>query len=177
MCVKLNRSLSNRHLGIWPPSWFHFIWNSYIWIWGLLQHTFLNKYELCSAKQRDYRQHNIIPDSHFKFWTPSWIPIKMELASHDSCKAVHIANISWKLHACIRKLNIVIQNKIFDRLHRSILVRHGAVHKVCHAPRGEGVWESVTVCDRGRGVKIMWRHTVSFFTIYNLMFYLIFYHT
>ena len=32
-------------------------------------------------------------------------------------------------------------------------MHYGAVHKVCHAPRGEGVWESVTVCDRGRGGK------------------------
>ena len=125
MRVKLNRSILNRHLGIWLPSWFHFNWNSYIWIWGLSQqYTFWHRYELCSAKAKIYRQHYIIPDSHFKFWPPSWIPMKMELVSYDNFKAVYIANISWKLHAGIRKLNIVFQNKIFDRLHRSILGIH-----------------------------------------------------
>ena len=38
----------------------------------------------------------------------------------------------------------------------------GAVHKVRHA-RGEGVREGVTVCDRGRGVKSMWRHAYTNF--------------
>ena len=42
----------------------------------------------------------------------------------------------------------------------------GAVHKICHKGR-EGVWESVTVCDRGRGGK---DHVTSHF------FYFIFYH-
>ena len=54
----------------------------------------------------------------------------------------------------------------------------GAVHKVCHAPGGRGSekgWQFVT--GGGGGVKIMWRHTFSFFTIHNLMVYLIFYHT
>ena len=53
----------------------------------------------------------------------------------------------------------------------------GAVHKVCHAPRGEGsekVWQFVT--GEGEGVKIMWRHTFNFFTIHNFMLYFIFYH-
>ena len=41
----------------------------------------------------------------------------------------------------------------------------GVVHKVRHA-RGEGVRESVTVCDRGRGIKSMWRHAYNFFFIH-----------
>ena len=49
----------------------------------------------------------------------------------------------------------------------------GAVHKVCHVPRGKGSekeWQFVT----GGGVKIMCRHTFNFFTIHNFMFYFIF---
>ena len=56
----------------------------------------------------------------------------------------------------------------------SVLVVQGAVHKVCHAPRGRGsekVWQFVT----GEGVKIMWRHTFNFFTIHNFMFYIIYF--
>ena len=39
----------------------------------------------------------------------------------------------------------------------------GAVHKVRHARGGEGFREGVTVCDRGRGVKSMWRHAYTNF--------------
>ena len=47
----------------------------------------------------------------------------------------------------------------------------GAVHKVCHAPRGEGVWESVTVCDRGGK-----DHVTSHFQFFhNSQFYVLFY--
>ena len=49
----------------------------------------------------------------------------------------------------------------------------GAVHKVCHAPEGEGVWESVTVCGRGRGGE---DHVTSHFPFFhNSQFYVLFY--
>ena len=49
----------------------------------------------------------------------------------------------------------------------------GAVHKVCHAPRGEGVWESViAVCDRGGGKDCVTSHFQFF---HNSSFYVLFY--
>ena len=44
-----------------------------------------------------------------------------------------------------------------------LVKRYRGLHKVRHARRGEGVRESVTVCDRGRGVRSMWRHAYTFF--------------
>jgi len=43
----------------------------------------------------------------------------------------------------------------------------GAVHKVRQA-QGEGVREGVTICDRGRGAKSMWRHFKKNSYIWNL---------
>ena len=40
----------------------------------------------------------------------------------------------------------------------ALAVAVGAVHKVCHAPRGEGVRESATVCDRGGGKDCVTSH-------------------
>ena len=54
-----------------------------------------------------------------------------------------------------------------------ISVWSGAVHKVCHAPRGEGVWESVTVCDRGGG----WRLcdvTLSIFSQFTILYFILY---
>ena len=52
----------------------------------------------------------------------------------------------------------------------------GAVHEVRHA-QGEGVRGDVTVCDRGRRVKSMWRHIYKFLSyihVWNLRFKVMF---
>ena len=46
-----------------------------------------------------------------------------------------------------------------------ILHRHRAIHKVRHA-RGEGVREGVTVCDRGKGQKLVMSHFLNLFIIH-----------
>ena len=74
---------------------------------------------------------------------------------------------------------IIINTKVREKINWSVRpIDLGSVHEVCHAPRAKGrgsekVWQFVT----GEGVNTMWRHTVSFLTIHNLMFYWIFYHT
>ena len=44
-----------------------------------------------------------------------------------------------------------------------------AVHKVYHAPRG-GVWESVTVCDRGGGKDRVMSHFQFFHNLQFILF-------
>ena len=65
----------------------------------------------------------------------------------------------------------------YNRISHEIELSYGAVHKVCHAPGGGGGLRKCDSLWQGEGVKIMWRHTFSFFTIHNLMFHLIFYLT
>jgi len=59
-------------------------------------------------------------------------------------------------------IDAVLINKLVPLLSNGTL---GAVHKVRHA-QGGGVQEDVTVCDKGEGVKSMWRHAYNFFIIH-----------
>ena len=80
-----------------------------------------------------------------------WVMISIEIVLVDDIASLQDTN---------KKLNIITNT-----------TTNGAVHKVCHAPEGGGgVWESVTVCDRGGG------HTFNFLTIHNFTLYFIFYH-
>ena len=48
-----------------------------------------------------------IAGSHFIFWPPSWIPVKVELVSRGFFEAICMAYLSWKLHAGIINWNIL----------------------------------------------------------------------
>ena len=60
-----------------------------------------------------------------------------------------------------------------------LLVSYGAVHKVCHAPGGKGVWESVTACDKGRGGKdhvtsqFLFFHNSQFNVLFDIFSYIV----
>ena len=100
------------------------------------------------------------------------------MSFHSACSQSWLHLWFWHVFLWSNQLCIQIFKKSVVINGTSVVI-NGAVHKVCHAPRGEGVWESVTVCDRGRGGKdcvtshFQFFHNSSFYVLFYILSYII----
>ena len=98
-----------------------------------------------------------------------------QAAINAPASRLDFVTVDWRERPIYLRIKVKESSELHQNHPRIIhLLILGAVHKVCHAPRGgrgsEKVWQFVT---GGRGgVKIVWRHTFNFF--HNSQFYVLF---